>query len=348
MLGMRRAGKSSIQQVLFNNLAPKQTFYLESTMRIVKHTYDTIIPLEIWDCPGNISVDKVGASLAEFSAVIFVIDIRDVYNQPISKLVEFITAFYDVNPTVNFEVFVHKAEKLQDDDKYENFRQINERVNDRLYDLSADYEQLPLNFHLTSIYDSSLHEAFSRVIHKLVDSLAYLEHLLNVFIANIQCPKAYLYDVKSCLYIATDASPVDAATHSLSCEFIKLLNTLGPLYTSTSGTPIWSSDGDSALSSSTSVSSGSSDTTSLATKARKKALFYPSAATTTQTGTTVTYHLITEHLALLSLLPTVVYESRRGIVEYNVVFLREGVQEICDAEKEARIVDSGTETVKNT
>jgi Ras-related GTP-binding protein C/D len=65
-------------------------------------------------------------------------------------------------------------------------------------------------------------------------------------------------------------------------------------------------------------------------------MFYPSAATTTQTGTTVTYHLITEHLALLSLLPTAIYEARRGIVEYNVVFFREGVQEICDAEREAR------------
>lgn len=65
----------------------------------------------------------------------------------------------------------------------ENFRQINERVNDRLYDVSTEYEQLPLNFHLTSVYDLSLHEAFSRVVHKLVESLAYLEHLLNVFIA---------------------------------------------------------------------------------------------------------------------------------------------------------------------
>jgi Ras-related GTP-binding protein C/D len=118
LLGMRRAGKTSIQQVLFNDLPPKQTFYVESTMKIVKHTYDTIIPLEIWDCPGNITAENVGVSLAEFTTVIFVIDIRDVYNQPISKLVEFITAFYDVNPTVNFEVFVHKAEKLQDDDKY--------------------------------------------------------------------------------------------------------------------------------------------------------------------------------------------------------------------------------------
>jgi hypothetical protein len=65
----------------------------------------------------------------------------------------------------------------------ENFRQIHERVSDRLLDMSAEYEQMQLNFHLTSVYDHSLHEAFSRVLHKLIQSLPFLEELLNVFCA---------------------------------------------------------------------------------------------------------------------------------------------------------------------
>lgn len=36
----------------------------------------TVIPLEIWDCPGNITLDSLGISLSEFSSVIFVIDIQ--------------------------------------------------------------------------------------------------------------------------------------------------------------------------------------------------------------------------------------------------------------------------------
>jgi len=39
------------------------------------------------------------------------------YQQPISKLVEFIIAAYHDNPDINLEVFVHKAEKMQDEDK---------------------------------------------------------------------------------------------------------------------------------------------------------------------------------------------------------------------------------------
>jgi Ras-related GTP-binding protein C/D len=63
----------------------------------------------------------------------------------------------------------------------ENFRHIQQRVIDELFDTSQEYEQMPVNFHLTSVYDHSIREAFSRVLHKLIDSLPYLEDLLNVF-----------------------------------------------------------------------------------------------------------------------------------------------------------------------
>jgi Ras-related GTP-binding protein C/D len=46
-------------------------------------------------------------------------------------------------------------------------------------------------------------------------------------------------------------------------------------------------------------------------------------------------------LALLALIPTGIYEERRGLIEYNVVFFREGVQEICDVVEEMRTVGEG-------
>ncbi|KAG5716905.1 Ras-related GTP-binding protein D [Termitomyces sp. T112] len=355
LLGLRRAGKTSIQQVLFNQLPPKQTFYLETTMRVVKHTYDSVIPLEIWDCPGNITVDTLGAPLSQFATMIFVIDIRDLYNQPISRLVEFIVAAYEKNPNMSLEVFVHKAEKLQEDDKIENFRQIHERVSDRLLDISAEYEQVQLNFHLTSVYDHSLHEAFSKVLHKLIDSLPYLEDLLNVFCANSQSPKAFLFDTSSRLYIATDASPVDSATFNLCCDYLQMLNSFGSLYKSATAGARQSlsmtlprSDLSTSSLLPPTVPTESAIPTEIitinptensTTIRPPRDLFYPSASTSlhpSTPGTTLTYHLITPQLALLALLPTSIYEGRRGLIEFNVVFFREGVQEICQVEKEVR------------
>ena len=56
-------------------------------------------------------------------------------------------------------------------------------MSDRLLDMSQEYEQMQLNFHLTSIYDNTLHEAFSRVLQRLTEPLPYLEELMNVFCA---------------------------------------------------------------------------------------------------------------------------------------------------------------------
>ncbi|KIY43979.1 hypothetical protein FISHEDRAFT_51981 [Fistulina hepatica ATCC 64428] len=230
MLGLRRSGKSSIQQVLFNNMPPLHTFHLEPTRRIIKVQYDSIIPLEIWDCPGNLTPDTLDAPLSHFSSMIFVIDIRDLYNQAITRLVDWLVASINQNPNMNFEVFVHKTERLPEDDKMENFRQIHERVSDRLAEIGPPYDAYNLNFQFTSVYDHTIHEAFSRVLHKLINSLPYLEDLLNVFCANSLASKAFLFDIKSRLHVATDASPVDALTHGLCCDWLTMLNQFGDLY----------------------------------------------------------------------------------------------------------------------
>ena len=65
----------------------------------------------------------------------------------------------------------------------ESFRLVQEQVMDRLADEYPEYEQELPTFHLTSVYDHSLQEAFSRVLIKLIDSLPYLEGLLNIFCA---------------------------------------------------------------------------------------------------------------------------------------------------------------------
>ncbi|THH15788.1 hypothetical protein EW146_g4746 [Bondarzewia mesenterica] len=327
LLGQRRSGKTSIQQVLFNNVLPKQTFYIEPTTRIVKHVYErgpasTVIPLEIWDCPGNITLEMLNAPLSSFSSIIFVIDIQDSYQQPIARLLSFFIAAYQESPGTSLEVFVHKSDALTEDYKIENFRHIQQRFWDELLDMSPDYEQMLVNFYLTSVYDHSIHDGFSRVLHRLIESLPFLEELLNVYCSNSQASKAFLFDMKTRLYVATDASPVDTGTHNLCCDYVKTLNVFGSLYRSASASP-----------SRLRTLTPASGTT------RPKLSFYPCAALSLAPpaqGTTLTYHLITPQLALLSLLPTTVHEGRRGLVEYNVVFFREGVQDIVDVEKDAR------------
>ena len=114
-----------------------------------------------------------------------------------------VTRAYKVNPDIKFEVFIHKVDGLSDDHKIETQRDIHQRSNDDLHDsgmpqlllrfhfhlpstasrISSLYSNIVFScsFYLTSIYDHSIFEAFSKVVQKLIVQLPTLENLLNIF-----------------------------------------------------------------------------------------------------------------------------------------------------------------------
>jgi Ras-related GTP-binding protein C/D len=104
--------------------------------------------------------------------------------ESLSKLHHTVKKAHQVNPDIKFEVFIHKVDGLSDDHKIETQRDIHQRANEDLMD-SGD-ENILLSFYLTSIYDHSIFEAFSKVVQKLIPQLPTLENLLNIFITVIE------------------------------------------------------------------------------------------------------------------------------------------------------------------
>lgn len=186
LMGLRRSGKSSIQKVVFHKMSPNETLFLESTNQIVKSVINnnSFVHFQCWDFPGQIDFfDPAFDSEMIFkrcTAVVFVIDAHDDYVEALAKLNKTILKAYEVNKNVKFEVFIHKVDGINDDLKMETQRDIHQRATDDLAD--AGFERICLNFHLTSIYDYSIFEAFSKVIQKLIPQLPKLENLLNLFI----------------------------------------------------------------------------------------------------------------------------------------------------------------------
>ena len=112
-----------------------------------------------------------------------------------------------------------QVDGLSDDAKMETQREIHQKATDELLDAGLD-QHIHLSFYLTSIYDHSIFEAFSKVVQKLIPQLPTLENLLNIFISNSGIEKAFLFDVVSKIYVATDSSPVDMQSYELCCDMI--------------------------------------------------------------------------------------------------------------------------------
>lgn len=240
LMGLRRSGKSSIQRVVFHKMAPNETLFLESTHKIEKNDVSecSFIKFQIWDFPGHINFcDDVFQSDSIFlasCAIIFIIDAQDDYHEALARLHVTLEAAFRHNMNIKFEVFIHKVDCLTDEQKMDIQRDITQRVTGVVEDLLCEQPSsagVSIGFHLTTIYDHSIFEAFSKVVQKLIPYLDAFENLLNIFITNSMVDKAFLFDVASKIYLATDSSAVDMQTYELCCDMIDVVVDISAIYT---------------------------------------------------------------------------------------------------------------------
>ena len=135
---------------------------------------------------------------------------------------------YKVNPSINIEVLIHKVDGLSEDFKVDAQRDIMQRTGEELLELGLDGVQV--SFYLTSIFDHSIYEAFSRIVQKLIPELSFLENMLDNLIQHSKIEKAFLFDVNSKIYVSTDSNPVDIQMYEVCSEFIDVTIDLFDLY----------------------------------------------------------------------------------------------------------------------
>ncbi|KAI8841247.1 ras-related GTP binding D [Chytridium lagenaria] len=227
-----RCGKSSIQNVVFKKMSPNDTLFLETTTRVGKDDVISFLDFQVWDFPGHIdphdpSFDAT-STFSRCGAVVFIVDAQDDIFEAIKRLHATVTFAHEINPAISFDVLIHKVDGLSDDHKIETQREIHQRITDDLADAGLD--DIHISFYLTSIYDHSIFEAFSKVIQKLIVQLPTLENLLNILCSNSGIEKAFLFDTFSKIYIATDSSPVDIQSYELCSDMIDVVMDFAMIY----------------------------------------------------------------------------------------------------------------------
>ncbi|XP_076437733.1 ras-related GTP-binding protein C-like isoform X1 [Babylonia areolata] len=313
LMGLRRSGKSSIQKVVFHKVSPNETLFLESTNKIVKDdiSNSSFVQFQVWDIPGQIDFfDPTFDSDMIFGgcgALIFVIDAQDDYIEALTRLQMAVTRAYKINPNIKFEVFIHKVDGLSDDNKMETQRDIHQRSTDDL--VEAGLESVHLSFHLTSIYDHSIFEAFSKVVQKLIPQLPTLENLLNILISNSGIEKAFLFDVMSKIYIATDSSPVDMQCYELCCDMIDVVIDMSSIY----GVEMV-----------------------LTCRGKDDVAFDGNSSSIIKLNTNNVLYMreVNRHLALVCVLREDSFE-RQGLIDYNFLCFKKAIQQVFDVRKQS-------------
>lgn len=233
LMGLRRSGKSSICKVVFHHAQPLDTLYLESTTKPTTENFKSLIDLAVIELPGQLNLFE--PSLYDYEklfqsvgALVYVIDSQDEYLSALQNLAVTIKYAVSVNPRIHIEVMIHKIDGLSEDYRLDTQRDIMQRVGDDLIDYGL--EGVQISFFLTSIFDHSIYEAFSRIVQKLIYELPALENLLDLVMQYSNFDKVFLFDVNSKIYVATDSSPVDIQTYEVCAEFIDVSIDLDGIY----------------------------------------------------------------------------------------------------------------------
>jgi Ras-related GTP-binding protein C/D len=269
---------------------------------------------QVWDFPGHLdyfdSAFDTADIFSEIGALIWVIDAQDDYFDAVGRLNLTIVKLQDKYPAINIEVFVHKVDGLSDDYRIDTYRDIVHRVQDELLD--AGLEHAAVSFHQTSIYDHSIFEAFSKVIQKLIPQLPSLEALLTSLCSNCKMEKAYLFDVLSKIYIASDTSPGDMSSYEICSDYIDVVVDISEIYgwdrgeAEAEGAPADDTDGEEA---------GNQDAESVIVMERKN-------------GNYLYLKEINKYLALICIMGEDSSSERKALIDYNVGVFQEALKQV--------------------
>ena len=242
-VGPRRSGKSSIEKVVFHKMSPHETLFLESTHNVdINLVNNGLIRFQTWDFGGDLSLygdvtyQETGQTISTeqifqtCNTLVYVIDAQEEdYEDALPKLVETISTAHKYNPSIHFEVFLHKVDGdfMSEETKAERQQGIQHYVSGELAETGGD---ILVSYYLTSIYDHSALEALSKVVQKLVPQLPTLNNLLDILIASCNIDKSYLVDVVTKLYVATDSNPVDVHTYELCSDLVDAVVDVSNIY----------------------------------------------------------------------------------------------------------------------
>jgi len=256
-LGPRLAGKTTIKERIFDGLQPTQIIYVEQTIEVRVDTQMNAfakmkivdfpgmkdlseVPQDTWHLPASENGLDIGDNTAKL-AVIYVIDSQDAqsYRNALTDLYKSAELLKNYNKNLTFDIFMHKSDGL-------NEEELNQ-IHDDTLGYIENINDVGIQISTTSAMDQTIFDAMSKVIQKRIPEQAQLEKWLNLMINNANVAKAYLMDVRTKLFIATDSSPAEntqLSIYEICSGMIEMVDGISNVYEGARLSEIGDSDED--------------------------------------------------------------------------------------------------------
>ena len=254
-VGAKKAGKTSLIKVLFGKLSPHETVYLDPTQGVKMEPpfLNRLMNFRVVEVSGawpweEASSDYDTALFAKCQSLVYVLDVSDEAQSGMLSGLQtakrVATRAWRVKPDIHFELFLHKTDRnYRFDTEMFSVGNTQQAPGDLklsfVRDVSVQFSELMRSsgwvkpdfvVHCTCIFDSSIHEAFSRVVQRSLLKDGRVEGLMDLLVSSSNLDKAFLFDVSSKIHFATDTTPADPSLCTLMEDLLEVIGDFGGIY----------------------------------------------------------------------------------------------------------------------
>jgi Ras-related GTP-binding protein C/D len=237
LMGTPKSGKSSIKKVVFEKIFPHETTYIPPTLEIETLEVKSIeyCTLNIYEIPYTFKYNKKTPEEEKYflncTMIIYILDCQklDDKSNEFEYFENEVVPILKDNNKISLTFFMHKVDNLN---YYQNNK--SKQKNEILTRFKNILEKNNLNFlfshHITSIYDYSLFEAFSKIFLKIMPQNSVISTLLDDLSNYCRLEKVYLFDVFNKIYLAVDSFPMETQTYEICSDMIDVILDTSGIY----------------------------------------------------------------------------------------------------------------------
>ena len=238
--GVSQSGKTSLRKVIFEKKYPYETVFNEPTKNAENLHVESLCycNLSLTEFPSTFTFEKCNDEcekyLSKCQVLIYLIDNQISVNPQYDYFKNSILPIFGKYKSISLYVFIHKIDSINigevDYNKQRGEIQSKIRQICNQYQKDANIDEINTNFYVTSIYNSTLFEAFSKIFQNMMPQNKNLSNLIERLTDNCNFEKAFLFDVFNKIYLAVDSSPNESQNYELCSDIIDVVLDMSGIY----------------------------------------------------------------------------------------------------------------------
>ena len=238
--GVSQSGKTSLKKVIFEKKYPYETVFNDPTNKLENLHVESLgyCNLNFTEFPSTFYFNKSSVDydtcLEKCKVLIFLIDTQIAPNSQYDYFKNGILPIFGKYKSISLYVFLHKIDNtnLCQNDYNKQRGEIQSKIKQMCTQFQNDsnLDDININFYVTSIYNSTLFEAFSKIFQNMMPQNRNLSTLIDHLTDSCGFEKTYLFDVFNKIYLAVDSSPNESQTYEMCTDIIDVVLDMSGIY----------------------------------------------------------------------------------------------------------------------